>query len=187
MLRSIGKQSGVRGVSTEEGNKGYGGKDGSWVCYDYSYDVFLISRDWIRRLVTMFSGRWGNLDSRWDTAVYVLYRGAIRCTHEHKWHAWKIRRCLDMWFLRICRRSGKKTDRQTRSSQYSATGGLTRQYFSMFELWRLTLRTALTVTVTSEHNRVLIFISFPTFSFRFRAISSEHIRFYFFLFLVPTF
>ena len=160
MLRSIGKQSGVRGVSTEEGNEGYGGKDGSWVCYDYSCDVFLISRDCIRRLVTMFSGRWGNLDSRWDTAVYVLYRGAIRCTYEHKWHAWKIRWCLDMWFLRICRRSGKQTDRQTRSSQYSATGGLTRQYFSMFELWRLTPRTARTVTVTSEHNRVLIFISF---------------------------
>jgi len=32
MLRSIGKQSGVRGVSTEAGNEGYGGKDADRGC-----------------------------------------------------------------------------------------------------------------------------------------------------------
>jgi len=35
--------------------------DGSWLGYDeLGYGVILISRDWIRRIVPLFLGRWGN-------------------------------------------------------------------------------------------------------------------------------
>jgi len=69
-------------------------KDGSLVCYDeLGYGVILISHDWIRRLVSQFSGRWRNCPK----FELVVANGAI---HENGKYSFE-RRIIVLYFVEI--------------------------------------------------------------------------------------
>jgi len=78
-------------------------KDGSLVCYDeLGYGVILISHDWIRCLVSQFSGRWRNCpkfdgQSSDDLRRLVVANGAI---HENGKYSFE-RRIIVLYFVEI--------------------------------------------------------------------------------------